>query len=43
MIFDVMAGGKAGAAAGAATMAAWLMLWVGLPLMARRGTRADVI
>ena len=43
MVFDVIAGRGAGVAAGLATATTWVALWVALPLVARRGTRADVL
>jgi hypothetical protein len=43
LVFDVIAGRGAGVAAGVATATAWVTLWVALPLVARRGTRADVL
>jgi hypothetical protein len=43
MVFDVIAGRGAGVAAGVATATTWVALWVALPLVARRGTRADVL
>ncbi|MCZ8382737.1 DUF6328 family protein [Mycobacterium sp. CPCC 205372] len=43
MIFEVIAGRQAGMAAGLFTATAWVALWVALPLIARRGTEADVL
>jgi hypothetical protein len=43
LVFDVIAGRGAGVAAGVATATTWVALWVALPLVARRGTRADVL
>jgi hypothetical protein len=43
MIFEVIAGRSAGIVAGAGTATAWMVLWVALPLVARRGTTADVL
>jgi hypothetical protein len=43
MVFAVTAGWAAGIAAASAAALAWLALWVALPLVARRGTPADVL
>lgn len=43
MIFDVMVGRTPSSIAGSATMATWIALWVVMPLLARRGTHADVM
>ncbi|BCI53661.1 hypothetical protein NIIDNTM18_29390 [Mycolicibacterium litorale] len=43
MVFDVIAGRSAGVVAGLVTLTAWVALWVLLPLVARRGTSADVL
>lgn len=43
MIFGVIAGQPAGVIAGLGTATAWTTLWVALPLLARRGTEADVL
>jgi Family of unknown function (DUF6328) len=43
MVFDVIAGRSAGVVAGLSTATIWLALWVALPLIARRGTEADVL
>ena len=43
MIFDVTVGRTLSTIAGSATMATWMTLWVALPLLARRGTQADVM
>ncbi|BBX67602.1 DUF6328 family protein [Mycolicibacterium psychrotolerans] len=43
MIFEVLAGLAAGVTAGAGILTTWVLLWLALPLLARRGTRADVL
>jgi hypothetical protein len=43
MVFEVIAGRTAGVAAGLTTAITWLALWVALPLLARRGTEADLL
>jgi hypothetical protein len=43
MVFEVIAGRSAGLVAGLSTLSAWVVLWVLLPLVTRRGTRADVL
>lgn len=43
MVFQVLAGRSTGIVAGLVTVTAWAVLWVLLPLVARRGTRADVL
>ena len=43
LVFDVIAGRGAGVTAGVATATTWVLLWVAVPLVARRGTRADVL
>jgi hypothetical protein len=43
MVFRVIAGQPAGVVAGICTATAWLVLWVIFPLLARRGTTADVL
>ena len=43
MVFGVIASESSGVAAGVGVAAAWVALWLALPIIARRGTRPDVL
>jgi hypothetical protein len=43
MVFGVIGGKSLGVTAGVGVAAAWVALWLALPIIARRGTRPDVL